>query len=131
VEKGQVRLLLDTNALIWAFADPKRLSDYATEQIRDEANDVMVSVVSVWEIGVKRAKGKLDFRGELDAMIAEKRFDPLPLTLRHALAIESLPHQHHDPFDRMLVSQAQIERLTLVTSDREMQRYPISVLPAI
>jgi PIN domain nuclease of toxin-antitoxin system len=130
VEKGQVRLLLDTNALIWAFSDPKRLSEYAREKIRDEANDVLVSVVSVWEIGVKRAKQKLDMPGDLEAMISAKKFDPLPLALRHALAIEALPHQHHDPFDRMLIAQAQVDGLTLVTSDREMQHYPISVLSA-
>jgi PIN domain nuclease of toxin-antitoxin system len=127
----KMRLLLDTNALIWTFADPARLSDYAREKIQDEANDVLVSVVSVWEIGVKRVKQKLDMPGDLEAMISAKKFDPLPLSLSHALAVESLPHQHHDPFDRMLIAQAQVEGLTLVTSDREMRHYPISVLPAI
>jgi PIN domain nuclease of toxin-antitoxin system len=130
VEKSQVRLLLDTNALIWSFADPARLSDYASEKIRDEANDVLVSVVSIWEIGAKRAKRKLDMPADLEAMISAKKFDPLPLALSHALAVESLPHQHHDPFDRMLIAQTQVEGLTLVTSDREMRRYPISVLSA-
>lgn len=125
-----MNLLLDTNALIWTFSDPKRLSSYAAEKIRDRSNDVLVSVVSIWEIGVKRAKRRLDMPGNLEAMIAAKEFDPLPLTMRHALAIETLPHQHHDPFDRMLIAQAQVEGLTLVTSDREMQRYPISVLSA-
>ncbi len=126
-----MRLLLDTNALIWSLARPTRLSDYAAEEIRDRSNDVLVSIVSIWEIGVKRAKRKLDMPGDLEAMVAEKEFDPLPLALSHALAIEALPHWHHDPFDRMLVAQAQVEGLTLVTSDREMQNYPISVLPAI
>jgi PIN domain nuclease of toxin-antitoxin system len=126
-----MKLLLDTNALIWAFSDPKRLSSYAVEKIRDEANDVLVSVVSLWEIGVKRAKRKLDMPGNLEGMIAAKRFEPLPLALSHALAVETLPHRHHDPFDRMLIAQAQVEGLTLVTSDREMRHYPISVLPAI
>jgi PIN domain nuclease of toxin-antitoxin system len=131
VEKGQVRLLLDTDALIWTFANPARLSAYAAEKIEDRSNDVLVSVVSVWEIGVKRAKRKLDMPGDLKAMIVEKEFEPLPLALRHGLAVEALPHQHHDPFDRMLIAQAQVEGLTLVTSDREMRHYPISVLPAI
>jgi PIN domain nuclease of toxin-antitoxin system len=126
-----VRLLLDTDALIWTLADPTRLSAYAAEKIQDKSNDVLVSVVGIWEIGVKRAKGKLDIPGDLEAMIVEKEFDPLPLALSHALAVEALPHQHHDPFDRMLIAQAQIEELTLVTSDREMRHYPISVLPAI
>jgi PIN domain nuclease of toxin-antitoxin system len=125
-----VRLLLDTNALIWTFGDPKRLSDHAADAIRNEANAVFVSVVSAWEIGVKRAKGKLELPGNLESMITEKKFDPLPMTLRHALAVESLPYQHHDPFDRMLVAQAQAEGLTLITSDREMRRYPIAVMPA-
>jgi PIN domain nuclease of toxin-antitoxin system len=126
-----VRLLLDTDALIWTLARPQRLSDYAAEAIRDRSNEVLVSVVSVWEIGVKRAKGKLDMPGNLEAMIAEKEFDPLPLALRHALTIEALPQQHHDPFDRMIIAQTQVEGLTLVTSDRAMRHYPISVLPAI
>jgi PIN domain nuclease of toxin-antitoxin system len=126
-----VRLLLDTNVLIWALAYPTRLSPQATGEIADRANEVLVSVVSVWEIGVKKAKGKLDFRGNLESMLAQKEFEALPLTLRHGLAIEALPHQHHDPFDRMLVAQAQVERLTLVTSDRMMRRYAIAVMPAI
>lgn len=126
-----MRLLLDTNALIWTFGNPTRLSSHAADEIRDEENTVFVSVVSAWEIGVKRAKGKLELPGNLGSMIVEKKFDPLPLTLRHALAVESLPHQHHDPFDRMLVAQAQTDGLTLVTSDREMQRYPVAVMPAI
>jgi PIN domain nuclease of toxin-antitoxin system len=126
-----VKLLLDTNALIWTLADPKRLSTNAATAIRDESNSVLVSVVSVWEIGVKRAKGKLELPGNLEAMLIEKKFDSLPLTLRHALAVESLPYEHHDPFDRMLVAQTQAEGLTLVTSDRAMRRYPIAVLPAL
>jgi PIN domain nuclease of toxin-antitoxin system len=126
-----VRLLLDTNALIWTLAYPARLSSQASSEIEDRTNEVFVSVVSVWEIGVKKAKGKLDFPGDLEAKLGQKEFKALPLTLRHGLAIELLPHQHHDPFDRMLVAQAQVEKLTLVTSDRAMRRYPIAVLPAI
>jgi len=125
-----VRLLLDTNALIWTLAAPDRLSPRAAEEIQDSANDVVVSVISAWEIGLKRAKGKLDLRGDLELSLDERGFQPLPLSLRHALAVESLPPEHHDPFDRMLVAQAQVEKLTLVTSDRMMRRYPIAVLPA-
>jgi PIN domain nuclease of toxin-antitoxin system len=126
-----VKLLLDTNALIWTLGDPKRLSNHAADQIQDESNRVFVSVVSAWEIGVKRAKRKLDLPDNLESMMIEKRFDPLPLTLSHALAVESLPHHHHDPFDRMIIAQAQIEGLTLVTSDREMRHYQVTLLPAI
>jgi PIN domain nuclease of toxin-antitoxin system len=122
--------MLDTNALIWALADPKRLSPQATSEIQDRSNEVFVSVVSAWEIGIKKAKGRLEFPDNLEQMLARKEFEPLSLTLRHGIAIESLPYQHHDPFDRMLIAQAQVEKLTLVTSDRTMQRYPIAVLPA-
>lgn len=125
-----VRLLLDTNALIWTLSEPGRLSDQASAQIEDRSNEVFVSVVSAWEIGVKKAKGKLDVPDDLESMLTRKEFEALPLTLRHGLAIESLPGEHHDPFDRMLVAQAQLEKLTLVTSDRTMRRYPIATLPA-
>ena len=123
-------MLLDTNALIWTFADPNRLSDHAAGEIQDASNRVFVSVVSAWEIGVKRAKGRLKLPGNMESMLAEKRFEPLPVTLRHALAVEALPHHHHDPFDRMLVAQAQVEGLTMVTSDREMRNYPVATLSA-
>ena len=126
-----MRLLLDTNALFWALVEPKKLSSEAARALEDESNDVFVSVVSAWEIGVKRAKGRLEMPSVLGPMLEETRFEVLPVTLRHALAVEDLPHQHHDPFDRMLVAQAQIEELVLVTSDRAMRLYPIAVMPAI
>ncbi len=125
-----MRLLLDTNALFWALIEPKRLSSEAASAIEDESNKVFVSVVSAWEIGVKRAKGKLEMPMALGPMLAETRFEALSVTLDHALAVESLPHRHHDPFDRILVAQAQLENLVLVTSDRAMRRYPIAVMPA-
>lgn len=126
-----MRLLLDTNALFWTLIEPKRLSSEAASAIEDESNEVYVSVVSAWEIGVKRAKGRLEMPMALGPMLAETRFEALSVTLDHALAVESLPHRHHDPFDRLLVAQAQLENLVLVTSDREIRRYPIAVLPAI
>ena len=125
-----MRLLLDTNALIWTLAAPQRLSTRAADEIGDSSNEILISVVSAWEIGLKRAKGKLNLRGDLERTLGEKGFQSLPLTLHHALAVESLPPEHHDPFDRMLVAQAQVEKLTLVTSDRTMRRYPIATLPA-
>jgi len=125
-----VRLLLDTNALLWALSDPDRLAKSAAEAIREPTNEVFSSVVNAWEIGVKRAKGRL--RGELDLepMLDLHDFKVLPVTMAHALAIESLPPQHHDPFDRMLIAQTQVEGLVLVSSDQKMLRYEIAVLPA-
>ena len=125
-----MRLLLDTNALLWALSDPDRLAKSAAEAIREPTNEVFASVVNAWEIGVKRAKGRL--RGELDLepMLDLHDFKVLPVTMAHALAIESLPPQHHDPFDRMLIAQTQVEGLVLVSSDQKMLRYEIAVLPA-
>ena len=125
-----MRLLLDTNALLWALSDPDRLAKSAAEAIREPTNEVFASVVNAWEIGVKRAKGRL--RGELDLerMLDRHDFKVLPVTMAHALAVESLPPQHHDPFDRMLIAQTQVEGLVLVTSDQKMLRYEIAVLPA-
>jgi PIN domain nuclease of toxin-antitoxin system len=125
-----MRLLLDTNALFWSLVEPKRLSGEAASAIADGSNDVFVSVVSAWEIGVKRAKGRLEMPSALGPMLKQTGFDALPVTLSHALAVEGLPHRHHDPFDRLLIAQAQTENLVLVTSDRTMQRYPIAVMPA-
>lgn len=125
-----MKLLLDTNALLWSLLEKRRLSPNAVDAIGDEANDVFVSIVSVWEIEIKRAKGRLHVPLEIEPTLAAHRFRSLPITLRHAQAVESLPRHHRDPFDRMLVVQAQLEGMTLVTSDRTMRRYPIATLSA-
>jgi PIN domain nuclease of toxin-antitoxin system len=131
LEKGAaVRLLLDTNALLWLLMEPERLPDNALEIVESTANDVHVSVVSIWEIEIKAAKNNLETPPDLEAALAKQRFDALPVTMRHVLAVESLPRHHRDPFDRMLIAQAQIEGLTIVTSDRTMRRYPVATLSA-
>jgi PIN domain nuclease of toxin-antitoxin system len=122
-------LLLDTNALLWSLLEKERLSPGAANAIRDTANDVFVSVVSVWEIEIKRAKGKLHVPVDIEPSLATQGFNSLSIDLRHARAVESLPRHHRDPFDRMLVCQAQLDNLILVTSDETMRRYPIATLP--
>jgi PIN domain nuclease of toxin-antitoxin system len=126
-----VRLLLDTNALIWSLTAPDRLSSRAADAIKAEANDVYVSAISVWEIAMKRSHKRLEAPDDLESQLDEKRFKRLPVEMHHAHAIEFLPHHHGDPFDRMLIAQAQVEGLTIVTSDREMRRYQVALLPAI
>lgn len=125
-----MKLLLDTNALLWTLVRRERLSPGAIDAIENEANDVFVSVVSAWEIEIKAAKGKLTAPTDLRLALGLQGFKPLVVSMDHVFAVESLPRVHRDPFDRMLVAQAQMEGLTLITSDREMQRYPIAVLPA-
>jgi PIN domain nuclease of toxin-antitoxin system len=125
-----LKLLLDTHALLWALIEPARLSPTAADAIEDGANEIFVSVVSAWEIEIKRAKGKLPVSVPLHDALAEQRFKTLAVTLPCVLAVESLPRRHHDPFDRMLIAQAQLEGMTLVTSDREVRHYPVATLPA-
>jgi PIN domain nuclease of toxin-antitoxin system len=122
-----LRLLLDTHALLWALLAPTRLSATASDAIEDGANEVFVSVVSA---ELKRAKGKLPIPVPLADALSEQHFRTLPVTLPYVLAVESLPRRHRDPFDRMLIVQAQLEEMTLVTSDREVRHYPVATLPA-
>lgn len=126
-----MKLLLDTNVLLWTLTSPDRLSAVAVETIEASENRVYVSVVSPWEISMKTSRGNLPVFDDLESQLAEMSFDLLPIGLRHTKAIESLPHHHGDPFDRMLIAQAQTEGLTLVTSDRAIRRYSVAVLPAI
>lgn len=126
-----MRLLLDTQALIWTLANPGRLSTAAADALKNYDNEVLVSVVSPWEIAIKTALDKLSPIDDLEFQLDEKRFELLPISLSHAAAVASLPHHHRDPFDRMLIAQAQVESVTLVTSDQEIRRYPVSIFPAV
>lgn len=125
-----MRLLLDTHPLLWALVEPERLSAGAAAAIAAEESEVFVSIVSPWELAIKTARGNLTPPGDLEAQLNEMRFTLLPISLRHTEAIASLPHHHRDPFDRMLIAQAQIEGMTLVSSDREIRRYSVGLLPA-
>lgn len=125
-----MRLLLDTHCLLWWLDDPALLSDAARTAIRDGRNAAYVSAATVWEIVIKKAAGKLEAPNDLDAALAACRFHCLAVTVAHALALGSLPALHRDPFDRMLVAQATVEGLTLVSRDPEVLRYPVPSLVA-
>jgi PIN domain nuclease of toxin-antitoxin system len=125
-----LKLLLDTHTMIWAFSAPHLLSASARDAIGAEENDVFVSVISPWEIAIKRSKKRLRAPDDIEDAVKGHRFQLLPVLLRHTKAIGSMANHHGDPFDRMLIAQAQIDGLTLVTSDRQMQRYPIAVMAA-
>ncbi|GIW31741.1 MAG: twitching motility protein PilT [Meiothermus sp.] len=118
-----MNLLLDTHVLLWAFADDPRLSAEARELITNGENLVFVSAVSAWEIAIKKALGKLSLPGDFEAHLRYHRYTPLPVTVAHALAVETLPWHHNDPFDRLLVAQAHQERLVLLTADQRLSRY--------
>jgi PIN domain nuclease of toxin-antitoxin system len=117
--------------MLWALADPDRLSIQAGEAIAAEENEVFVSAVSPWEIAIKRSRNRIEIPEEFDRGLESSRFQLLPVLLRHTRAIASMPHHHRDPFDRMLVAQAIVDGLVLVTADRKLTRYAATLMPAI
>lgn len=125
-----MRLLLDTHVVLWALGEPERLSDEVRSLIADPANEVYVSAVTVWEVEIKRAIGKLTAPDGFAEEVVERGFDGLPIDMAHASAAGRLPLLHADPFDRMLVAQAMEERLAIVTDDRSIAAYGTDILPA-
>jgi PIN domain nuclease of toxin-antitoxin system len=123
-----VQLLLDTHTLIWILSENRQLAVEAREAISDPEAFVAVSAASAWEIEIKRALGKLDAPNDLARQVADARFAPLSITLEHAVAAASLPPHHRDPFDRMLVAQAQLEGLTIVTRDPRFEPYAVATM---
>jgi PIN domain nuclease of toxin-antitoxin system len=121
-----VGLLLDTHTLIWVLSEDPRLTSEARASISDPEAFVAVSAVSAWEIEIKRALGKLDAPHDLVQQVADARFVPLSITLEHATAAGALPPHHRDPFDRMLIAQAQLEGLTIVTRDPRFEPYAVA-----
>ena len=124
-----MNLLLDTHAFLWAIDDHPNLSEEARATITDGNNMVFVSAATAWEISIKKAIGKLTIpRGSYLDELSVHRFTPLDITTEHALAVENLPQHHTDPFDRLLIAQAQIEKLTLVTKDPRIKQYAVQVI---
>jgi PIN domain nuclease of toxin-antitoxin system len=126
-----LRLLLDTHCWLWMRAEPDRLSEPTRQLLRDPRCELHLSAVSAWEIAIKFAAGKLRLPDPPAAFIAQRiaedRVAPLPILLTHALRAGELPPHHRDPFDRLLIAQAQIEGLTLLTADRELAQYDVAV----
>lgn len=119
-----MRVLLDTHILLWSQENSPRLSDAARQIITDRGTEVFVSSVSIWEVAIKAATGKL--RADVRALIAavpRSGFLFLPFTERHALRVSELPELHKDPFDRALVAQSQSEPLILLTRDQQLAQY--------
>ena len=126
-----MNLLLDTHAFLWAVSDVPRLSNQARTVLQDGNNLVFVSAATAWEISIKKAIGKLKVpAGSYLNELKVHRFIPLDITTEHALAVEQLPLHHNDPFDRLLIAQAQVERLTLVTRDSRIGQYTVQTLAA-
>jgi PIN domain nuclease of toxin-antitoxin system len=124
-----LNLLLDTNVLLWWLDASPRLSSRMRTVIQ-ESRVTYVSVVTIWEVGIKASVGKLEFHGDMERQLALNGFVALNITVTHAIAAGRLPRHHRDPFDRMLVAQAAIESLTLVTSDAALKAYDVPVILA-
>jgi len=127
-----MKLLLDSNALIWAMTDPPQLSRRAYHLIESREHEIFVSFASLWEINIKIAKGRLPQLGStiqylLDDM-REQEFVLLPVSPTHLLGLGTLEHHDRDPFDRMLAAQSAYEQLPIVTNDELIARYPIKVV---
>jgi PIN domain nuclease of toxin-antitoxin system len=119
-----MRLLFDTHVLLWWLADDRRLTQNGRAIIASPNNDLFVSSASLWEISIKAALGRLEIElDDLENAIARNGFHSLPIGFRHALTAGRLPAVHRDPFDRMLVAQASLEELRVLTHDRVFERY--------
>lgn len=127
-----MRLLLDTHTFLWWDSAPSQLSPTVQTVCLDPANELIVSVVSIWEIEIKRQLGKLQLAKPLADLVNEQietnRIQILPVLLPHVLTLQTLPSVHKDPFDRLLIAQAKADNLTLLSRDTNFTAYPVSVL---
>ena len=125
-----MKLLLDTQLLLWTAGLPERLSEQARQLIGDPANELLFSAASMWEIAIKSLLARDDFRVQprlLRRGLLDNGYVELSITSQHAVGIESLPSLHKDPFDRLLLSQALSEGITLLTADVQLGHYPAPV----
>jgi PIN domain nuclease of toxin-antitoxin system len=121
-----MKLLLDTQLLLWAAGQPERLSPRARRLISDSDNELFFSAASLWEITIKTTLGRQDFHVEprvLRRGLLDNGYIELPVTSEHAVSIDTLPPLHKDPFDRLLLTQALVEGITLLTADAQLARY--------
>ncbi|MCU0532716.1 MAG: type II toxin-antitoxin system VapC family toxin [Hydrococcus sp. Prado102] len=125
-----MRLLLDTHIVLWCLADDPTLPENIRTTVVNSSNTVFVSAASGWEIAIKKAIGKLEAPDDLLEAISACHFEPLSITLAHAMKVGSLPRHHDDPFDRMLIAQSILEGCTLVTRDCRIKAYDVPILPA-
>src|ERR1700730_12048303 len=122
-----MKLLLDTHLLLWAPAERRRLSKQARALIDNPDNDLLFSAASFWEVAIKRGLGRDDFKVDARLLrrgLLDNGYSELPIISDHVVAIDSLPPIHKDPFDRILVAQATVEGVTLLTIDSVVRRYP-------
>jgi PIN domain nuclease of toxin-antitoxin system len=125
-----VRILLDTHVLLWWLDDRPNLGREARALVAASQSDVLVSAVSVAEIAVKSAIGKLTIPDDLAEQIEAQSFDELPLEIAHVTELRTLPLHHRDPFDRLLIAQARVEGIAILTGDEAFAKYGVEIVEA-
>jgi PIN domain nuclease of toxin-antitoxin system len=123
-----LKLLLDTHAALWWLSGDERFGSTAAGYLADASSQVLLSAAVVWEVAIKRSLGKLDAPQDLAATLVGAGASPLPVRVDHAAAVEHLPWHHRDPFDRLLVAQADIERAVLVSGDDALSPYGVPIV---
>ncbi len=124
-----MRYLLDTHIFIW-WMEEKRLSKTLMDLLGDPRNKIYLSVAAIWEIVIKHSKGKLKISKDIEKGVKNSGFIVLPIETLHVLETGKFPNYHNDPFDRILIAQAKVENLTLITSDKKIWKYKLSFLKA-
>ena len=122
-----MKILLDTHLLLWAAGQPNQLSGAARRLIADSRNDLLFSAASIWEVVIKHGLGRSDFQTDARLLrrgLLDNGYSELPILSDHVVVVDSLPPIHKDPFDRLLVAQATVEGITLLTVDSEVAKYP-------
>lgn len=124
------KYLLDTHVLLWWLSDPAKLANESREAIACGRNTVSFSSAGAWEMAIKKTLGRLEYPRSLETVLRNNHIEILPVTLAHALAVADLPLHHQDPFDRMIIAQARIEEMTVITRDSAFDEYDVKTLPA-
>ena len=122
------RLLLDTHTLLWWLADCPQMGPRCRNVITEPRNQIFISAATTWEIAIKMSLGKIEAPEDMDTVVSDEGFSKLPITLYHGQLAGALPRIHRDPFDRMLIAQAQAEGLILVTADTVIARYGVRIM---
>lgn len=120
-------LLLDTHIFIWWMEKNKRLSKEVLDLLNTPQNQIFLSIASVWEMVIKKGKKKLKLPKDIEGGVKASDFTILPIEIAHVLAIEKLPMYHQDPFDRLLIAQAMVENLTILTDDKKFEKYQVKI----
>ncbi len=129
-----MRFILDTHVWIWWIAEPERLSEQAVQMIEASENQVFISTASAWELSIKYSLGKIKLPSNIEDffmfIFPKCGFTTIRVEFIHALKVASLPHHHNDPFDRLLIAQAQIEKMPIITADKKFSKYDIEIILA-